>query len=55
MNFGGKSYGTNFSVERQFKRETNLIYLGLTYKLNEGIKQREKKPNGEEIEDTEDY
>ena len=42
-NFDMDTYGSNYTASTQSKRESRVVYLGLTYKLNGGFKQKNKK------------
>jgi len=44
--------GDGFIIDMKHKRESRIVYLGLTYKINGGIKQKEnKRPEAEKQEE----
>lgn len=43
MSFGGTAFGENFDTRYRMNRESRVAFLGFQYKINEGIKQREKR------------
>ncbi|MDQ1265291.1 MAG: hypothetical protein QG635_441 [Bacteroidota bacterium] len=48
MKFRVYGSGSGFEVSRSFKRETSIIMLGFTYKINDGLKQRERRKQSDE-------
>ena len=47
LNFGVNSYGIGFESDIYRKRETRVGFLNISYKINSGIKQNERKrPEG---------
>jgi len=45
MYFRNKTREPNLIADMEFKRETRVAYLTLSYRINEGVKQRTRKPN----------
>ncbi|MCX7954300.1 MAG: TonB-dependent receptor [Bacteroidales bacterium] len=48
MKFRVKTNDINMKATMEFKRETRVIYISFTYKINEGIKQKERKRQSEQ-------
>lgn len=48
------TYGTNFTSTMLRKRDSRVLYFGLTYKINGGLKQKNKK-KGDFDENDSDY
>lgn len=43
MKFRVKTDDPNMKAIMEFKRQTQVLYITFTYKINEGIKQRERQ------------
>jgi len=49
--------GSNFNITMNRKRESRILYVGFIYKINSGIKSKDRKktPDGEDYNDDNDY
>ncbi|MCX6258684.1 MAG: TonB-dependent receptor [Bacteroidia bacterium] len=53
--FNMHRYGDGFIIDMKRKRESRLLYFGVTYKINGGLKQKEKKKQEEEQRQDTDF
>jgi iron complex outermembrane recepter protein len=50
MNFKSETWGPNFTSNIERTRESRVVWVGFSYRINEYRMRRERRSNGEEMD-----